>query len=156
MKYERWKDIPSYDGMYQASNKGRVRSKKTGKWKIMKGCVQKRVRNHQKLLYIRIGLVDSNGKTKIFKKGRLVLLAWRGEPKEGFEMSHINGVCTDDTLVNLKWESRKKNLSRRVFKPVTKVLIKVSTPKQPKIDPKHKQEFLLNLIRGLDEDEENA
>ena len=32
---EEWKDIVGYEGLYQVSNKGRVRSFHSGSWKIM-------------------------------------------------------------------------------------------------------------------------
>lgn len=36
LKNEKWKDIFGYDGMYQVSDLGRVRSKKYGDWRVMK------------------------------------------------------------------------------------------------------------------------
>ena len=36
LKNEKWKDIEGYDGMYQVSDLGRVRSKKYGRWKVLR------------------------------------------------------------------------------------------------------------------------
>lgn len=33
---ERWKAIEGYDGAYQVSDLGRVRSHKSGEWKVMR------------------------------------------------------------------------------------------------------------------------
>ena len=32
---EQWRDVEGYDGMYQVSDLGRVRSRKSGEWKEM-------------------------------------------------------------------------------------------------------------------------
>ena len=32
---EQWRDIEGYDGMYQVSSLGRVRSKHSGEWKVL-------------------------------------------------------------------------------------------------------------------------
>ena len=36
LKNERWKDIDGYDGAYQVSDLGRVRSRKSGEWRVIK------------------------------------------------------------------------------------------------------------------------
>ena len=36
LKNEKWKDIDGYDGVYQVSDLGRIRSKKYGYWRVMK------------------------------------------------------------------------------------------------------------------------
>ena len=36
LEREQWRDIAGYDGMYQVSSLGRVRSKHSGEWKVMK------------------------------------------------------------------------------------------------------------------------
>lgn len=36
LKNEQWRDIDGYDGMYQVSDLGRVRSHKSGEWKVMR------------------------------------------------------------------------------------------------------------------------
>lgn len=33
---EQWRDIDGYDGMYQVSDLGRVRSRKSGEWKVLR------------------------------------------------------------------------------------------------------------------------
>jgi len=45
---------------------------------------------------------------------RLVLLAFKGIPKEGYTASHINGDRKDNRLENLKWESQNDNLKRKI------------------------------------------
>lgn len=36
LKNEQWRDIDGYDGMYQVSDLGRVRSRKRGEWKVLR------------------------------------------------------------------------------------------------------------------------
>lgn len=44
---------------------------------------------------------------------RLVLLAFRGEPKKGEEARHLNDQREDARLENLEWGSRSENLYDR-------------------------------------------
>lgn len=114
---EIWKDIPDYEGYYQASNFGRIKSlnyKKTGKEQILK----LRVNKHG---YLNVGLFK-NGKEKSYLVHRLVWLAFHEEIPEGMQINHINEVVSDNRLENLELVTPKENtnwgtgIQRRVEK----------------------------------------
>lgn len=113
---EIWKDIPDYEGIYQASNYGRIRTapNKTTytkihgirHWKsrIMKG------RGDSKKTGRRVGLWK-NGKVKDWLVARLVAITFLGKPtKEANTVNHINGNRLDNKVENLEWLSIGDNV----------------------------------------------
>lgn len=109
---ENWKDIPGYEGLYQVSDQGRIRSlereriqmgtKYISPGKVMSPCVRKKG-------YNRISL-RKNNKAKSFLLHRLVLLAFVGEPMDDKVLGmHLNDNPRDNRLVNLKWGSPADN-----------------------------------------------
>ena len=113
---EIWKDIPDYEGIYQASNYGRVRTapnkttftQKHGvrHWKsrIMKG------KGDNKITGKRVGLWK-NGTVKDWLVARLVAITFLGKPtKNANTVNHINGNRLDNRVENLEWLSIGDNL----------------------------------------------
>lgn len=119
---ENWRDVPGYEGKYQVSNLGRIKSlnyRKTGK-----GCILKTNKNHKGYLTINLCL---NGKYKCFFIHRLVWLAFVGPIPEGMQINHINEDKTDNRLENLNlmtpsqnsnWGTRNNRLSKMKNKVV--------------------------------------
>ena len=102
LQQERWKDIDGYDGMYQVSDLGRVRSKKYGRWKVIK-------QTKDKCGYLRIKLCK-NGKKKTVNIHRLVASAFiENDNIFNTEINHINEDKTDNKVSNLEWCDRKYN-----------------------------------------------
>lgn len=117
MTTEQWKDIPGYEGIYQASDQGRVRSldreikhARFGTQK-MKGKVMS-TKLHP-AGYPSIGLRDREGKRQWVLVHRAVLLAFRGQPGQGEEARHLNDDKLDARLDNLEWGSRSENIIDR-------------------------------------------
>ena len=54
---------------------------------------------------------STNNKTKTYYKHRLLLHAFVGECPVGCEALHINGNRLDNRLDNLRWGTRKENVS---------------------------------------------
>lgn len=112
---EKWKDIPGYEGIYQASNYGRIRTvegkitcnKRYGKrvWKsrILKG------RGDNPTTGKRVNLWKE-GKPKDFLVARLVAITFLGVPPEGFTVNHIDGNRMNNELDNLEWLSLADNI----------------------------------------------
>lgn len=101
---EIFKDIEGYDGLYQVSDLGRVKSlnyNHTGKEKILNN-VKNGVGYLQVSLYI-------NGIRKIHKVHRLVCKAFLPNPDNKKEINHKNGIKTDNRLENLEWSTRSEN-----------------------------------------------
>ena len=97
---ENWKDIPGYEGRYQVSDQGRVRS----------FCLDTRGR------FLKPGRMPSGhlsvalGRRNSQCVHRLVLLAFVGPPPKKSECRHLNGVPSDNRLENLKWGTRSENI----------------------------------------------
>lgn len=101
---EHWKDIDGYDGMYQVSDFGRVRSQHSGEWKVLKG-------GKQSNGYLSVGLCKDR-KCKSVTVHRLVANAFiqnRDESKT--QINHINFVKTDNRVSNLEWCTAQYNMN---------------------------------------------
>lgn len=97
---EIWKDIPNYEGIYQASNIGRIKSLKFGKERILKPRLNRRGYYHINLC--------KGGKAITNTIHRLVMLAFVGE--SDLEVNHKNGVKTDNRLENLEYCTGSENM----------------------------------------------
>lgn len=100
---EIWMDIPDYEGLYQVSNLGNIKSFKRKKEKILTNKIHR-------LGYYKTCLAKDNI-NKMFFIHRLVLLTFK--PKEyfeGAEVNHKNGIKNDNMLENLEWCTRSENI----------------------------------------------
>lgn len=98
---EVWKDILGYEGHYQVSNKGRVKSLKQGKERILKQIINKRG-------YLRICLIK-NGKKKIYMVHRLVAKSFLPNPNSLPQINHKDEDKTNNKVENLEWCDQKYN-----------------------------------------------
>lgn len=96
-KIEIWKDIPNYEGLYQVSNLGNVRS-------VKRNSQKKPFKNHSG--YLRVNLFK-NGKGVKHSVHRLVLLGFIGE--SDLHVNHINAIKDDNRLENLEYVTPKEN-----------------------------------------------
>lgn len=97
---EIWRDIKGYEGLYQVSNLGRVRSFHGGSERIMKQTLQNG--------YLRITLLK-NEKSKRFLSHRLVALAFIPNPENKPQVNHIDEDKTNNRVDNLNWMTSKEN-----------------------------------------------
>lgn len=114
---ENWKPIPGYEGLYDASNLGRVRStpgrinsharcgKRIWKSRIMKPKCSVHARRHDGRLTL-----WKDGEHKDHLVARLVAAAWLGPPADGMTVNHINGDYMDNRPENLEWISNGDNV----------------------------------------------
>ena len=93
---EIWKDIEGYDGKYQVSNMGRLRSNQFGSWRIMHPSTRK------PLGYKRVHL-SFNGKIKGHQVHRLVAKAFVEGYADGLVVNHKNENPSDNRAENLEW-----------------------------------------------------
>ena len=112
---EIWKDVPGYEGYYQVSDLGRVRSLDRnivhidGKRRFIKGkLIKGSVNNGYRLTTLR---KSSIGRT--FKFSQLVAMAFLGHDPNGHDLvvDHINGDKSDDRVENLRIVTHRANIS---------------------------------------------
>ena len=97
MKMEEWKDIPGYEGLYQVSSFGNVRSLNYNK--------TREPRNLKQVLSREYHCVNlwKDSKMKQKKVHILVGMAFIENPENKPTIDHINRVKSDNHVENLRW-----------------------------------------------------
>lgn len=109
---EIWKDIEGYEGMYQVSNKGNVKSldrkvlKGNGQVQIVIGKILKPIDSGHG--YNRVCLYK-NGKSRAISVHSLVLETFTHKREDRKVINHINGDKKNNNLNNLEWCTSKEN-----------------------------------------------
>lgn len=108
---EIWKDIEGYEGLYQVSNQGRVRSLgrtviNNGSIQLIKGKILKSMNNGFGYLYINL---CKNSKIKRTAIHRLVAKAFISNPNNLPQVNHKNEIKSDNRAENLEWCDSKYN-----------------------------------------------
>lgn len=116
MESEIWKDVAGYEGLYQVSNLGRVKSYahlvkcrggyRTQPSKILTNCYDGNY-FHVTLFY--------KGKRNIFFVHRLVAEAFIPNPQNKATINHIDGNKLNNNVCNLEWATYSEN-GKHAFK----------------------------------------
>ena len=103
---EIWKDVPGYEGIYQVSNLGRIKSmsriRVNGRAKILtkdKILLSKTLND-----YVKIGMTH-----KYVLAHRLIAKAFIPNPDNKPQVNHINGIKHDNRVENLEWVTASEN-----------------------------------------------
>lgn len=119
MDTEIWKDIKEYEGLYQVSNKGKIKRlagkclTKAGKYRNISENILTCFSNKTRYNYLYVNL-NNNG-LKQFRLHRLVALHFIPNPDNLPEVNHIDGNKNNNTVENLEWCSNLENI-RHSFK----------------------------------------
>jgi hypothetical protein len=114
MRNEIWKDIPNYEGVYQTSNFGNIKSFKLGKERLLNPYINSRG-------YYSITLHNNKIK-KERKVHQLVAEAFLGYKPNGMHLviDHINNIQTDNRLENLQIINQRLNTTKNSKKTASK------------------------------------
>lgn len=112
---EIWRPIKTFEGLYEVSNRGRVRSVdrwviyKDGSKHFWKGQILK-PRQNETTGYLQVNLCR-DGKQRTFRIHRLVAEAWLDNPMGKPEVNHLDEDKTNNDVYNLEWSTAKENIN---------------------------------------------
>lgn len=114
---EIWKDIPEYEGYYQASNLGRIRSvdrisiMKDGRSRKRQGCIIKSELNNSgyKLVHLYI-----DGKRSAVLVHRMIALTFIENKDNKAYVNHVDCNKQNNELYNLEWCTGFENMKHAV------------------------------------------
>ena len=99
---EFWVKIKDYEGLYEVSNFGRIRSFKRKNPKILK--------SFKPSGRVQVSL-SKNGTIKHYLIHRLVISSFIEPPKYNYDVDHIDGNCFNNNLLNLRYCNRRENIT---------------------------------------------
>lgn len=110
---EEWKSIPGYEGFYEISNQGNLRSldrsfiDRAGRTQNIKGIVKKQTTDKDGYKIVRLSMMGETGLNKVH---RLVLTAFSpiDNPDEKV-VNHIDGNKCNNRIENIEWCSLEHN-----------------------------------------------
>lgn len=153
---EIWKDIPEFEGRYQASNYGKIKSlereeerkgplcgRGSSKIRKVKEIILKtRIVSGKGYLIVNMG---KNGIKYTKKVHRVIISAFIGI--SDLQVNHKNGIKTDNNINNLEYVSGSENMLHAY-----KTGLKIPKHKLTEIQVKEIKEKLINYKRGMFKD----
>ena len=116
-QFEEWRDIPGYEGMYQVSNLGQVRSigrtvtRSDGQVHRRKGKLLRTPLNQRGYQVVNLCI---QGKCQIRTVHSLIAETFIGTRPEGMEVCHNDGRKTNNRVDNLRYGTRSDNTLDKV------------------------------------------
>ncbi len=109
---EIWKSIKDYEGLYEVSNYGRIKSLEKS-FIIYRGGIQKRKQKIKNLQSDKYGYntvaLSKNSLKKTYKVHRLVAISFLEKPDDLDIINHKNGIKNDNRVENLEWCNNSLN-----------------------------------------------
>lgn len=109
---EEWRRIPEYEGLYEVSDSGRVRSldriitDRIGRVRRLRGCILRPSQVHGRPFV----LLSKECEERNFRCAVLVARAFIGERPDGMELCHEDGNSANDRLDNLVYKTHQANM----------------------------------------------
>ena len=97
-----WKDIKGYEGLYEVSNTGYIKS-----LQFKKPFIKKFNKNHQG--YLSVSLYKDN-ENKLVKVHRVVAEAFISNPENKPQVNHKDGNKANNCVENLEWVTASENI----------------------------------------------
>lgn len=107
---EQWRAIPGWEGLYEASDQGRIKSLYNGRWHIHREKILSPKKNSSGYLFV---ILCNSGYRKTLHVGRLVLSAFVSVQPSLVQCNHIDGNPLNNKLVNLHWCTQSHNQLHR-------------------------------------------
>lgn len=101
---ERWSPIPGYEGLYEVSDQGNVRTLRPGRYRYG-SYIGRQIKHGYRIVM----LTDKDGRKVQRPVHQLVLEAFVGPREPGQITRHLNDVKTDNRLENLAWGTHLEN-----------------------------------------------
>lgn len=113
---ERWRPVVGYEGLYEASNIGRIRSVERINYygsrqlrSVMLSFSVNTAGGRQGARYT--VKLSKNGRLKVHQVHRLVAIAWIPNPKELTDVCHKDHNPLNNRIENLEWMTHKENIT---------------------------------------------
>lgn len=117
---EEWKDIPGYEGIYQASSLGQIRSvdrytQQKNRWgtisnNFIKGRLLAQTKSEPAVGYLRYEVkLSKEGKAKTKIVSQVIALTFIGPRPAGVQVAHWDGNSLNNRKDNLRYASAKEN-----------------------------------------------
>jgi hypothetical protein len=110
---EEWRDVPSFVGVLQASNMGRIKrlpryrnTKNGGRAYMLEKILAQTISTYG---YYKI-CISIDNKVHHLSAHRLIAEAFVPNPNIQHQINHINGIKTDNSIENLEWVSLTENI----------------------------------------------
>jgi hypothetical protein len=116
---EEFRDVPGYEGLYQASNLGRVKSlericKNRFGYRNKPESIMKQFVYNKKYKYLKVNLTKEK-KSKIMQIHKIVMMAFSNHNPDGTNkivVDHVNKTGNDNILQNLQLLTNRENISK--------------------------------------------
>jgi len=121
---EIWKPIEGYEGLYEVSSLGRLKSiarnvtiktKYTSYFRVTKDTILQGSKHKYGYPMFFLCKSDASHSKTLYLLHRIVALAFHGPCPDGKECAHLNGDPTDNRADNLKWVTKKENESHKIL-----------------------------------------
>ena len=106
---EEWRDVVGYEGLYQVSDCGRIKSvtRVSPQGHLLKERIRSLITDKDGYLYVNL---CKDGIVKTYRVHRLVGEAYIPNPNNMPLINHLNGIKNDNRVCNLEWTNNSGNM----------------------------------------------